>query len=159
MKMFPQNSILYHNSRYGRMGVIVNSLFHAYRRIKYTIPLTISLPADWCWHLTALMRLSKLRIVRALGCLRVYHPGNRYRSVIIFYGFPNIGITTALLSATIAFIINVAPCIRSNRASILDTKGQWEAATIGMNRYNIKTDYLRKQQESGAPLSNTFISL
>jgi cystine transport system permease protein len=118
--------------------------------------------------LVALMRLSKVRVVSALG--RFYVSIVRgtpllVQLFVIFYGLPSIGITIdPWPSAIIAFSINVGGyAAEIVRAAILSVpKGQWEAAhMIGMsNRLALRRIILpQAARVSVPPLSNTFISL
>lgn len=116
----------------------------------------------------ALMRLSKNRIVAALG--RFYVSVIRgtpllVQLFVIFYGLPSVGVTIEPWpSAVIAFSMNVGGyAAEVIRAAILSVpKGQWEAGhTIGMSRRLTLRRIILPQaaRVSVPPLSNTFISL
>jgi cystine transport system permease protein len=116
----------------------------------------------------ALMRLSKTRIVAALG--RFYVSVIRgtpllVQLFVIFYGLPSVGVTIEPWpSAIIAFSMNVGGyAAEVIRAAILSVpKGQWEAGhTIGMSRRLTLRRIILPQaaRVSVPPLSNTFISL
>jgi L-cystine transport system permease protein len=116
----------------------------------------------------ALMRLSGVRVVAALG--RAYVSVVRgtpllVQLFVIFYGLPSMGITISPWpSAIAAFSINVGGyAAEVVRAAILSVpKGQWEAAhTIGMSRGLALRRIILPQaaRVSVPPLSNTFISL
>jgi len=116
----------------------------------------------------ALMRLSHLRVVRAIGWF--------YVSVIrgtpllvqlffIFYALPNLGVLIdPWPSAVLAFSLNVggygAEVIRAAIQSV--PRGQWEAGyTIGYSNTQTLWRVILPQaaRVSVPPLSNTFISL
>jgi len=116
----------------------------------------------------ALMRLSKVRVVKAIGWF--------YVSVIrgtpllvqlffIFYALPNLGVLIdPWPSAVLAFSLNVggygAEVIRAAIQSV--PRGQWEAGyTIGYSNTQTLWRVILPQaaRVSVPPLSNTFISL
>ena len=116
----------------------------------------------------ALMRLSRTKIVAALG--RLYVSVIRgtpllVQLFVIFYGLPSAGVTIEPWpSAVIAFSLNVGGyAAEVIRAAILSVpKGQWEAGhTIGMShRLTLRRIILpQAARVSVPPLSNTFISL
>jgi cystine transport system permease protein len=116
----------------------------------------------------ALMRLSKVRVVSALG--RAYVSVIRgtpllVQLFVIFYGLPSIGLKIEPWpSAIVAFSMNVGGyAAEVIRAAILSVpKGQWEAAhMIGMPRGLALRRIILPQaaRVSVPPLSNTFISL
>jgi len=116
----------------------------------------------------ALMRLSRIRAVSALG--RAYVSVIRgtpllVQLFVIFYGLPSVGLTiNPWPSAIIAFSLNVGGyAAEVIRAAILSVpKGQWEAAhMIGMPRGLALRRIILPQaaRVSVPPLSNTFISL
>jgi cystine transport system permease protein len=116
----------------------------------------------------ALMRLSKVRVVSAIG--RAYVSAIRgtpllVQLFIIFYGLPNVGVRIdPWPSAIAAFSLNVGGYgAEIVRAAILSVpKGQWEAAhMIGMSdRLALRRIILpQAARVSVPPLSNTFISL
>jgi cystine transport system permease protein len=118
--------------------------------------------------IVALMRLSRIRVVSAIG--RVYVSVIRgtpllVQLFVIFFGLPSIGVTISPWpSAIIAFSLNVGGyAAEVIRAAILSVpKGQWEAAhTIGMSRRLALRRIVIPQaaRVSVPPLSNTFISL
>ncbi|ENH96513.1 cystine ABC transporter permease [Gracilibacillus halophilus YIM-C55.5] len=138
--------------------------------IKYTIPLTlISFAVGLLLALlTAVMRLSRSRIVRAPAAFYVSAIRGTPMIVqlfIVFYGLPNIGLTIEPFpSAVIAFSLNVgayaSEVIRASISSI--PKGQWEAGyTVGMTNGTTLRRIILPQaaRVSVPPLSNTFISL
>ncbi|UOQ50041.1 amino acid ABC transporter permease [Gracilibacillus caseinilyticus] len=138
--------------------------------IKYTIPLTLISFAFGLLIalLTAVMRLSSLKIVRAPAVFYVSAVRGTPLLVqlfIVFYGLPSIGLTIdPLPSAVIAFSLNVgayaSEIIRASISSI--PKGQWEAGyTIGMGYGTTLRRIILPQatRVSIPPLSNTFISL
>lgn len=138
--------------------------------IKYTIPLTLIAFALGLILalLTAVMRLSSLRIIRIPAVVYVSAVRGTPLLVqlfIVFYGLPNLNITIdPFPSAVIAFSLNVgAYASEIIRASILSIpKGQWEAGyTIGMTRTTALRRIILPQaaRVSIPPLSNTFISL
>lgn len=135
-----------------------------------TIPLAVSsfLLGLVIALVVALMRLSKTRIVAALG--RFYVSVIRgtpllVQLFVIFYGLPSVGVTIEPWpSAVIAFSMNVGGyAAEVIRAAILSVpKGQWEAGhTIGMSRRLTLRRIILPQaaRVSVPPLSNTFISL
>lgn len=135
-----------------------------------TIPLAVSsfLLGLVIALVVALMRLSKTRIVAALG--RFYVSVIRgtpllVQLFVIFYGLPSLGVTIEPWpSAVIAFSMNVGGyAAEVIRAAILSVpKGQWEAGhTIGMSRRLTLRRIILPQaaRVSVPPLSNTFISL
>lgn len=135
-----------------------------------TIPLAVSsfLLGLVIALVVALMRLSKTRIVAALG--RFYVSAIRgtpllVQLFVIFYGLPSVGVTIEPWpSAVIAFSMNVGGyAAEVIRAAILSVpKGQWEAGhTIGMSRRLTLRRIILPQaaRVSVPPLSNTFISL
>src|SRR5512145_2095236 len=135
-----------------------------------TIPLAVSsfLLGLVIALVVALMRLSKTRIVAALG--RFYVSVIRgtpllVQLFVIFYGLPSVGVTIEPWpSAVIAFSMNVGGyAAEVIRAAILSVpKGQWEAGhTIGMSRRLTLRRIILPQDArvSVPPLSNTFISL
>ena len=135
-----------------------------------TIPLAVSsfLLGLVIALVVALMRLSKTRIVAALG--RFYVSVIRgtpllVQLFVIFYGLPSVGVTIGPWpSAVIAFSMNVGGyAAEVIRAAILSVpKGQWEAGhTIGMSRRLTLRRIILPQaaRVSVPPLSNTFISL
>lgn len=135
-----------------------------------TIPLAVSsfLLGLVIALIVALMRLSKTRIVAALG--RFYVSVIRgtpllVQLFVIFYGLPSVGVTIEPWpSAVIAFSMNVGGyAAEVIRAAILSVpKGQWEAGhTIGMSRRLTLRRIILPQaaRVSVPPLSNTFISL
>lgn len=135
-----------------------------------TIPLAVSsfLLGLVIALVVALMRLSKTRIVAALG--RFYVSVIRgtpllVQLFVIFYGLPSVGVTIEPWpSAIIAFSMNVGGyAAEVIRAAILSVpKGQWEAGhTIGMSRRLTLRRIILPQaaRVSVPPLSNTFISL
>ena len=116
----------------------------------------------------ALMRLSKVRVVKAIGWF--------YVSVIrgtpllvqlffIFYALPNLGVLIdPWPSAVLAFSLNVGGYgAEVIRAAILSVpRGQWEAGyTIGYSNTQTLWRVILPQaaRVSVPPLSNTFISL
>jgi L-cystine transport system permease protein len=116
----------------------------------------------------ALMRLSRVRVVAALG--RAYVSVIRgtpllVQLFVIFYGLGSIGLRIdPWPSAIIAFSMNVGGyAAEVIRAAILSVpKGQWEAAhMIGMPRQLALRRIILPQaaRVSVPPLSNTFISL
>lgn len=118
--------------------------------------------------LVALMRLSKRRVVSALG--RFYVSVIRgtpllVQLFVVFYGLPSLGLVIdPWPSAIIAFSLNVGGyAAEVVRAAILSVpKGQWEAAyVIGMSHRRALTRIILPQaaRVSVPPLSNTFISL
>lgn len=135
-----------------------------------TIPLAVSsfLLGLVIALVVALMRLSRTRIVAALG--RCYVSVIRgtpllVQLFVIFYGLPSVGVTIEPWpSAVIAFSMNVGGyAAEVIRAAILSVpKGQWEAGhTIGMSRRLALRRIILPQaaRVSVPPLSNTFISL
>jgi len=135
-----------------------------------TIPLAVSsfLLGLVIALVVALMRLSRTRIVSALG--RFYVSVIRgtpllVQLFVIFYGLPSVGVTIEPWpSAVIAFSMNVGGyAAEVIRAAILSVpKGQWEAGhTIGMSRRLTLRRIILPQaaRVSVPPLSNTFISL
>ena len=135
-----------------------------------TIPLAVSsfLLGLVIALVVALMRLSKTRIVAALG--RFYVSVIRgtpllVQLFVIFYGLPSVGVTIEPWpSAVIAISMNVGGyAAEVIRAAILSVpKGQWEAGhTIGMSRRLTLRRIILPQaaRVSVPPLSNTFISL
>lgn len=135
-----------------------------------TIPLAVSsfLLGLVIALVVALMRLSRTRIVAALG--RFYVSVIRgtpllVQLFVIFYGLPSVGVTIEPWpSAVIAFSMNVGGyAAEVIRAAILSVpKGQWEAGhTIGMSRRLTLRRIILPQaaRVSVPPLSNTFISL
>lgn len=135
-----------------------------------TIPLAVSsfLLGLVIALVVALMRLSRTRIVAALG--RCYVSVIRgtpllVQLFVIFYGLPSVGVTIEPWpSAVIAFSMNVGGyAAEVIRAAILSVpKGQWEAGhTIGMSRRLTLRRIILPQaaRVSVPPLSNTFISL
>ncbi|WP_047980970.1 amino acid ABC transporter permease [Ornithinibacillus contaminans] len=172
--MFQLNSMIYATVSYQGMGaweLFVNSLLPMILgAVKYTIPLTIIafILGLLVALLTAMMRLSKSRILRIPAV--VYVSAIRgtpllVQLFIIFFGLPSIGVTIdPFPSAVIAFTLNVgAYASEIVRASILSiSKGQWEAAfTIGMTRSMALRRIILPQatRVSIPPLSNSFISL
>nr|WP_236686887.1 amino acid ABC transporter permease [Ornithinibacillus contaminans] len=155
----------------GAWELFVNSLLPMILgAVKYTIPLTIIafILGLLVALLTAMMRLSKSRILRIPAV--VYVSAIRgtpllVQLFIIFFGLPSIGVTIdPFPSAVIAFTLNVgAYASEIVRASILSiSKGQWEAAfTIGMTRSMALRRIILPQatRVSIPPLSNSFISL
>ncbi|QGH36545.1 ABC transporter permease subunit [Gracilibacillus salitolerans] len=138
--------------------------------IKYTIPLALVsfLLGIIIALITAIMRLSPLRIVRAPAVFYVSAIRGTPLLVqlfIVFYGLPTIGLTIdPLPSAVIAFSLNVgayaSEVIRASISSI--PKGQWEAGyTVGMTYGTTLRRIILPQatRVSIPPLSNTFISL
>lgn len=118
--------------------------------------------------LVALMRLSRVRAVAAVG--RAYVSVVRgtpllVQLFVIFYGLPSVGVTISPWpSAIIAFSVNVGGyAAEVVRAAILSVpKGQWEAAhTIGMSHGLALRRIILPQaaRVSVPPLSNTFIAL
>ncbi len=166
--------MIYATVSYQGMGaweLFVNSLLPMILgAVKYTIPLTIIafILGLLVALLTAMMRLSKSRILRIPAV--VYVSAIRgtpllVQLFIIFFGLPSIGVTIdPFPSAVIAFTLNVgAYASEIVRASILSiSKGQWEAAfTIGMTRSMALRRIILPQatRVSIPPLSNSFISL
>ncbi|MDY0404241.1 amino acid ABC transporter permease [Virgibacillus sp. 179-BFC.A HS] len=138
--------------------------------IKYTIPLTLIafVVGLLLALLTAMMRISSIRIVRIPAIIYVSAVRGTPLLVqlfIVFYGLPNLDIKIdPFPSAIIAFSLNVgAYASEIIRASILSIpKGQWEAGyTIGMTRTTTLRRIILPQatRVSIPPLSNTFISL
>ncbi|MDX8045161.1 amino acid ABC transporter permease [Gracilibacillus sp. S3-1-1] len=138
--------------------------------IKYTIPLALVsfFIGIIIALITAVMRLSPIRLVRAPATFYVSAIRGTPLLVqlfIVFYGLPTLGITlNPLPSAVIAFSLNVgayaSEIIRASISSI--PKGQWEAGyTIGMNYTTTLRRIILPQatRVSIPPLSNTFISL
>jgi L-cystine transport system permease protein len=116
----------------------------------------------------ALMRLSKVRVVEAIG--RFYVSVIRgtpllVQLFVIFYGLPSIGLLIPPWpSAIIAFSLNVGGyAAEVIRAAILAVpQGQWEAGhMIGMSYGQSLRRIILPQaaRVSVPPLSNTFISL
>jgi len=118
--------------------------------------------------IVALMRLSKRRLVSALG--RTYVSLIRgtpllVQLFVVFYGLPSLGLVIdPWPSAIVAFSLNVGGyAAEVVRAAILSVpKGQWEAAyVIGMRHRTALRRIILPQaaRVSVPPLSNTFISL
>ncbi|WP_051359553.1 amino acid ABC transporter permease [Paucisalibacillus globulus] len=155
----------------GAWDLFLNSLLPMFLgAIKYTIPLTlISFVLGLLVALlTAMMRLSKSRIVRTPAVIYVSAIRGTPLLVqlfIIFYGLPSIGLTIdPFPSAIIAFTLNVgAYASEIIRASIQSIPiGQWEAGfTIGMTKSTALRRIILPQatRVSIPPLSNSFISL
>lgn len=118
--------------------------------------------------LTALARLSKLRILRGLA--RFYVSIIRgtpllVQLFIVFYGLPSIGVVfSPFIAGAIGFSLSVgAYGSEIVRAAILSIpKGQWEASfSIGMSTSQALRRIVLPQaaRVSVPPLSNSFISL
>ncbi|MGP4039369.1 amino acid ABC transporter permease [Gracilibacillus sp. D59] len=170
--MFLANNILYTvTNESGNWDLILRALWPMVEgAIKYTIPLTLVsfLLGIIIALITAIMRLSSLRIVRAPAVFYVSAIRGTPLLVqlfIVFYGLPTIGLTIdPLPSAVIAFSLNVgayaSEVIRASISSI--PKGQWEAGyTVGMTYGTTLRRIILPQatRVSIPPLSNTFISL
>ncbi|PKR77590.1 cysteine ABC transporter permease [Halalkalibacillus sediminis] len=138
--------------------------------IQYTIPLTLIsfIVGITIALITALLRLSKSRILRAPAVMYVSAIRGTPLLVqlfIVFYGLGSIGLTIdPFPSAVIAFSLNVgayaSEIIRASISSI--PKGQWEAGyTVGMSHGTTLKRIILPQASrvSVPPLSNTFISL